>query len=150
MDTLPPGFRQFLIRARRATSAVCRAESGPAESAPRDVHYEEDDGWRYTDSNLGGMRLTGQEIVWKNGPPVWALNYCGRVVGDNFSGEFLAKALRHVTPDAPYRGPIEYQKGPLLYCNMFAGDIAWFYGREEMFASGVSVYECIYHGGAVR
>jgi len=151
MENLPLGIRQFIIRAKRAANNAWKPEREPLESAaPRDVHYEEEDGWRYTDSYLGSGRLTGQETAWKDGRPVWVMNYCGRVTGEGFSAAFLKEALFRLAPDAPYRGPIEYQEGPLLYCNMFAGGLDWFYGREEIFASGVSVFECIYHGGAVK
>jgi len=147
MENLPRGIRQFLVRAKRATN---HAKESLEDTAQHNVHYEEDDGWRYVNAFVGKQRLSGQETVWKDGQPVWAMNYLCRVTGEGFSSAFLCDALAQMQPDAPYRGPIEYQQGPLLYCNMHGGDLGWFYGREEMFASGVSVYECLYHGGAIE
>ena len=142
-------FIDFLLRAKRATYAAGGEESAPSRPGSHDLRYEEDGGWLYVDSYLGGERFIGEEAVWKDGVPVWAMNYSGRVAGKGFDGDFLKAALLRVPESAPYRGPIEYQDGPLLYCNTSAGAPDWFFGREEIFRSGVSVYECIYHGGIV-
>lgn len=39
------------------------------------------------------------------------MNYSGRVLGQQFSGDFLKEALRYASPDMPYRGPEYYQSG---------------------------------------
>ncbi len=150
MESLPQGFSEFLIRAKRAAYAGGGPQCPPSRPASHDLSYEEDDGWLYIDSYLGGNRFTGEEAVWKDGAPVWAMNYSGRVLTDGFSGDFLKEALLRVPADAPYRGPIEYQDGRLLYCNAYAGGPDWFFGREEIFSGGVSAYECVYHGGRVE
>lgn len=147
--SLPKGFRDFLVRAKRATYAAHGAESEPSRPNSHDLRYEEENGWLYIDSYVGSSRFAGEEAVFCDGRPVWAMNYCGRVVGEGFSGAFLKASLMRVTAEAPYRGPIEYQDGPNLYCNASAGDIDWFFGREEIYVSGKSVFECVYHGGVV-
>ena len=143
-------FIEFLLRAKRATYAAGEGASESSRPNSHDLRYEEaDGGWLYIDSYLGSERFLGEEAVWKDGVPVWAMNYSGRVVGKGFDGDFLKAALFQVPESAPYRGPIEYQDGPMLYCNTVAGAPDWFFGREEIFRSGVSVYECVYHGGVV-
>lgn len=143
-----PEMTAFLIRAKRGTYAARAGEAPSSRPGSHDLHYEEGD-WRYIDTYLGSERFTGEEAVWHEGKPVWAMNYSGRVTGEGFSGEFLKDALLLVPEDAPFRGPIEYQDGQHLYVNTCAGGVDWFYGREEIFVGGVSVYECVYHGGAV-
>lgn len=147
----PRQLLDFLMRAKRATYASgTEQETESCRPASHDLRYEEPDGWLYMDSYLGSAQFAGQEAVWKDGTPLWAMNYCGHSTEDGFDGDFLKEALMHVSEDAPYRGPIEYQRGSYLYCNTATGDPRWFFGREEIFKSGVSVYECVYHGGLIR
>lgn len=148
-ENLPQGINGFLTRAKRATYAAGGAEQPSSRPESHDLRYEED-GWVYIDSYVGGEAFAGEEVVWKDGAPVWAMNYCGRVLGEGFDGDFLKQALLRVPENAPFRGPIEYQQGAYLYCNAASGDNRWFFGREEIFRSGVSIYECIYHGGMIR
>ena len=143
----------FLVRAKRATNAATASAPDAAASRPgaRDLRYEEaEGGWSYLVSDLGGPRFAGQEVVWKDGAPVWAMNYCGMVTGEGFDSGFRREALRAVPEDAPYRGPIEYQRDDMLYVNNYAGELPWFFGREEIYRKGVSIYTCMYHGGAVE
>lgn len=49
------------------------------------------------------------------------MNYSGRVLGQQFSGDFLKEALRHASPDMPYRGPEYYQSGEYTYKCSVAG-----------------------------
>lgn len=88
-------------------------------------------------------------MVWKDGVPVYAMNYLGRVLDDGFSGNFLKEALRAADAKMPYRGPEIYQSGEYLYrCNV-TGDFTWFQGYEEIYMKDVKVYECHFHGGLV-
>lgn len=143
-------FVDFLMRAKCSTYAAKGQESDSSRPQSHDLHYEEEDGWLYIDSYIGSEQFAGEEAVWKDGIPIWSMNYCGRVTGNGFDGDFLKEALLRVPQHAPYRGPIEYQDGSFLYCNTYAGEPGWFFGREEIYHSGVSIYECIYHGGMIR
>ena len=42
---------------------------------------------------LGGECFAGEEVVWLYENPVWSMNYIGRVIGENFSGDFLKEVL---------------------------------------------------------
>lgn len=150
METLHTDFIGFLLRAKHSTYAANGQENDSSRPNSHDLRYEEENGWLYIDSYLGGEQFAGEEAVWKDGVPVWSMNYCGRVTGNGFDGDFLKEALLRVPTQAPYRGPIEYQDGSFLYCNTYAGELGWFFGREEIYHSGVSIYECIYHGGMIR
>lgn len=142
-------FREFLLRAKRSAYAAKAPESAPSRPQSHDLQYREDDGWLYIDTYLGGEQFAGEEAVWKDGVPIWSMNYCGRVTGSGFDGDFLREALLRVPTQAPFRGPIEYQDGSFLYCNSYAGALDWFFGREEIYHSGVSIFECMYHGGMI-
>ena len=82
--------------------------------------------------------------------PFWSMNYAGRVIGENFSGDFLKDALLHVPETQPYRGPQEYADGDYVYRCETDGDFDWFQGRETISHQGIKIYECVFHGGMIR
>lgn len=136
----------FLLRAKRSTYAAHGPETTPSRPASHDFLYEEGS-WRYQDSYLGGRCFAGEEAAWHAGEPIWSMNYCGRVLAEPFSGDFLKEALLRGTPAFPYRGPQLYTHGDWTYHCHVAGDLAWFSGREEIYHLGELVYECLFHGG---
>ena len=139
----------FLLRAKRATYAGKGPEAASSRPLSHDLHYAEGD-LAYIDSYLGGERFAGEEAVWREGTPVWGMNYVGRVTGEGFSGDFLKAALQHGTPDLPYRGPKEYREGDYAYHCSVTGEFAWFRGTETITCRGRTVYECLFHGGSIR
>lgn len=145
MDEVIP----FLIRAKQKTYAGYGPEAESSRPASHDLSYEEDH-YFYFDTYLGGQNFSGEEAVWYNQSPIWSMNYSGRVIGENFSGDFLKEALAHVPYEMPYRGPAIYQKGDYHYhCNT-DGEFVWFQGYEEIFYLDQKIYECYFHGGVVK
>ena len=140
---------QFLLRAKKATYAGKGGETDPSRPRSHDLHYTEGE-FKYIDSYLGGEKFAGEEAIWKNDVPFWAMNYIGRVIGENFSGDFLKDALSHVTEEYPFRGPLKYEKGDNIYSCSVKGDFHWFYGYEEIYHMNNKVYECAFHGGDVK
>lgn len=78
------------------------------------------------------------------------MNYSGRVLGQQFSGDFLKEALRYASPDMPYRGPEYYQSGEYTYKCSVAGEISWFQGYKEIYWNTQKVCECYFHGGLLK
>lgn len=114
-----------------------------------DFRFQEGD-FAYHDTYVGGEQFAGEEAVWKNGKAVYAMNYLGRVLGENFSGNFLKEALRAATIECPYRGPEFYQSGEYIYKSKVSGDFTWFQGYEEIYCNEEKVYECYFHGGLMH
>lgn len=141
-------FLDFLLRAKKATYAGYGPEVSSTRPLSHDLSYEEGD-YLYYDTYLGGEKFAGEEAVWRLKKPFWAMNYVGRVLNEEFNGDFLKKALAQSTKDSPYRGPGIYQEKEFTYHNTVEGNTEWFQGKEEIFRSGVKVYECFYHGGYV-
>jgi hypothetical protein len=112
------------------------------------LHYEEDN-LLYIDSYLGGSQFAGEEALWVDGQPFWAMNYVGRVLGEGFSGDFLKEVLANGTHSQPYRGPGEYRSGPYRYVCQVEGEFGWYSGHEEIFYQDTKVYECLFHGGKI-
>ena len=78
------------------------------------------------------------------------MNYSGRVLRQQFSGDFLKEALRHASPGMPYRGPEYYQSREYTYKRSVVGDFSWFQGYEKIFHNTEKVYECYFHGGLLK
>lgn len=138
----------FLCRAKRSTYAGYGSEVAPTRPGSHDLTYREGE-YLYHDTYLGGERFGGEEALWLNGEPIWAMNYCGRTLHRGFSGDFLKEALSLVAEDSPFRGPAIHRKGDLSYHCMVSGGYGWFRGTEEIFRGSVKTYECVFHGGTV-
>lgn len=138
----------FILRAKKSTYAAKSAEIDPSRPNSHDLGYQYEP-LLYIDSYLGGERFSGEEAVWNDNTPVWAMNYSGRVLDSRFSGDFLKRALLLVPAEAPYRGPDFYQEGDLAYACYVFGTPDWFQGHEEILFCETRVYECFFHGGSV-
>lgn len=139
----------FLIRAKKKTYAGKGAETTASRPNSHDFMYEEG-GLKYIDTYLGGPVFTGEEAMWRNDIPFWAMNYSGRIIGDHFDGDFLKLALLNVPKETPYRGPESFQDGEYTYCCKTNGSPEWFQGYEEIQFCGEKIYECFFHGGKVE
>jgi len=139
----------FLIRAKKATYAGKGAETAPSRPNSHDLQYSEGS-LKYIDTYLGGSKFAGEEALWKENIPFWSMNYIGRVIGDNFSGDFLKEALLNVPQEYPFRGPPQYKNGDYTYMCSIIGDFHWFNGSEEIFFSEKKIYECLFHGGDIK
>ncbi|MDO5126970.1 MAG: DUF5680 domain-containing protein [Eubacteriales bacterium] len=140
---------QFLIEAKQHSYAAHAKEVDPCRTASHDLAYESGN-YKYYDSYFGGQQFSGEEVIWQEDQPIWTMNYCGRVLSMDFSGDFLKDALFHVQEDKPYRGPSFYQSGEYTYHCKVDGEFVWFQGYEEIFYNGEKVYECFFHGGIVK
>lgn len=140
----------FLCRAKKATYAGNGPRDNPSRPASHDLSYREGEQLLYIDTYLGGERFSGEEAVWIGGTPVWAMNYTGRVTDEGFSGDFLREALSQVSESLPYRGPRRYENGAYAFAMDVEGAFDWFNGAEKVLRNGETVYECRFHGGAVK
>jgi len=139
----------FLIKAKKATYAGKRAETESSRPCSHDLQYSEGP-LSYIDSFLGGSKFAGEEAIWKDGVPIWAMNYIGRVTGEGFSGDFLKAAMLLVPEEYPFRGPLHYTDGDFSYTCSVKGDTHWFYGFEEIHLKNDKIYECAFHGGDIE
>ena len=139
----------FLIRAKRSSYAGGGSPVAATRLASHDYSYEEAP-FFYYDTYLGGEAFSGEEAIWMNGAPVWTMNYIGRVIGENFSIDFLREALYQVPREMPYRGPVIYSQGEYHYHCKVDGDFEWYQGYEEVFFGQQKIYECRFHGGEVK
>ena len=140
---------EFLCRAKKVTYAGKGAKVESSRPKSHDFEYSEGE-LKYIDTYLGGEIFLGEEGIWKDNTPIWAMNYKGRVLGEGFSGDFLKETLSLVNKEMPYRGPLVYENGDYKYHCIVQGDFKWFKGYEEIFYNNKKVYECMFHGGAIK
>lgn len=140
---------RFRLKANVNTYAAFMNQTDSTRYDSHDFRFEEG-AFAYHDTYVGGEQFAGEEAVWKDGTAVYAMNYLGRVLGDNFSGNFLKEALRAATENCPCRGPEFYQAGEYIYKSKVSGDFTWFQGYEEIYCNEEKVYECYFHGGLIR
>lgn len=140
---------EFRLTASANTYAACMNETDSTRPDSHDFRYEQGD-YVYHDTYVGAEQFAGEEAIWKAGRAVYAMNYIGRVISDQFNGNFLKEALRKADRNMPYRGPEHYQSGEFLYKSKVSGDFSWFQGYEEIYCLNEKVYECYFHGGFMR
>lgn len=140
---------EFLIEAKKATYAGKGPEKISSRPNSHDLEYEKQN-LKYIDTYLGGEKFAGEEALWQNETPFWAMNYIGRIVASGFSGDFLKEVLLNVQANMPFRGPKYYEKDSYVYKCSVKGDFQWFKGYEEIFNKGIKVYECYFHGGMIK
>lgn len=140
---------KFRLEANVNTYAAYMNETAPTRTDSHDFSYRNGP-YEYHDSYVGGEQFAGEESVCYEGKAKYAMNYLGRVLAPQFSGDFLKEALRHADRAMPYRGPECYRSGEYCYTCSVSGDFSWFQGYEEIFCNDKKVYECYFHGGLLR
>ena len=140
---------EFRLEANVNTYAAYMNETDSTRLDSHDFSYS-NGSYTYHDTYVGGEQFAGEEAIWYEGKSQYAMNYIGRVLNQNFSGDFLKEALRKADKKMPFRGPEYYQSGQYIYkCNV-VGDFSWFQGYEEIYCENVKVYECYFHGGIMK
>ena len=142
----------FLQKAKQKTYAGHGAETSPCRPASHGLRYEEktESGLLlYIDTYLGGKNFSGEEALWRDGVPLWSMNYYGRVTAEPFSGDFLKAALYEVPADKPFRGPDIFRQGDYTYHCQTTGDFEWFQGYEDIFYLEKKIYELHFHGDVI-
>lgn len=139
----------FRLEANRNTYAAFMNEVDSCRMDSHDFRFDKGE-YSYYDTYVGGEQFAGEETVCRNGKAVYAMNYCGRVLHESFSGNFLKAALRASDKTLPFRGPEFFQDGQYIYKAKVSGDVNWFQGYEEIFCDNEKVYECYFHGGLLK
>lgn len=68
------------------------------------------------------------------------MNYYRKIIGDNFSGDFLRKVLLQVNTDLPFRGLSLYHNGNYSYILEINGDLSSSNGYEKIFYDNHEIY----------
>ncbi|MBT4175186.1 hypothetical protein HOC80_05325 [archaeon] len=147
-------LKEFLIKAKKATYAST-GEGGEKvlEDGSKELIFKEAT-FKYRDRYFGFDPFVGEEIVWKEDQLIWAMNYYGKIFGEQVPAKeiytFLKKALNLVEEKRPFRGPSELEEGDFKYVDVNNGTLEMFEGKEEIFYKGELVYFLYYHGGFLK
>lgn len=149
-------IEKFLVIAKRATYADGTAKKVESlRPNSHDYHFEQDN-WAYHDTYFGSTKFIGEEVVYKGGQAIWAMNYRGQALDENLSEESVDQALRPALMKVggddilPLRGPKEFVNGDWRYTFEVDGDINDFIGTEEISFRGKVVYRLDCHGGEIK
>lgn len=145
---------QFLNNANKSTYANKSAAKAPSTRPKSEDYHFEQGNLIYHDTYFGGRNFIGSEVVYKDGVPVWGMNYYGYVLVSSASEkevyDFLRKALMQEYADIiPVRGGKKYVEGEWKYINTPLGSLDRFTGAEEVYRAGELLYRADYHGGFV-
>ncbi len=151
-------MRDFLVEAKRHTYAAQGDDASVVPLLPgsRQLEYG-DPSFFYRDVYFGVAYFVGQETVYHQGKPCWAMSYAGGVDSaitamDEVRAIYasLREALRQVSREHIFRGPPTFRDGGYTYENAFDGDFETFRGAEFIRQKGRVVYTLNYSGGVLR
>jgi hypothetical protein len=144
----------FIVGAKAATYVGGGAHSSSCRSGSHDLQFR-DNSFAYLDSYFGGADFIGEEVVYFEEQPVWAMNYYGRILKPLLitaaeAGQIIQTSLSAMYQQGRFLGGFEYTSGNSTYVDTSEGDTASFTGTEWITRDGLTVYELIYHGGLIR
>lgn len=146
---------QFLVAAKRATYAAQGDDAAgtPLLGGSRQLEFQLGN-VLYRDIYFGMTFFVGQETVYENDTPIWAMSYAGGVVNEKADTsavyKFLQFALRQIEAGAPFRGPGLIRGDAFQYTSQTNGTLENFWGIERISQNRGVVYELRYHGGRIR
>lgn len=154
-------LEQFLVSAKLNTYANGKsARVEASRQGSKDYHFEEQYGdkkYVYHDTYFGGKKFIGEEVVYIDSKPVFAMNYYGVVLDDEKSemvfNDVLRPSLMKVGEDKrvlPLRGPSEFEVGNFVYKFETIGTLENFTGEEKIFEGDKIVYKLYCHGGLIE
>ena len=148
------GLNAFIVRAKAATYVGGGARSLSYRPGSHDLQFHEG-AFSYLDSYFGGSDFLGQEVVYYDGKPVWAMNYYGRIVEPSLitaeeAGRIIQESLSRLYEEGRFLGGFEHETEHGTYVDTSEGDVASFSGTEWIARGGIRVYELVYHGGLIR
>jgi hypothetical protein len=144
----------FIVRGKAATYVGRGAKATSCRPGSHDLRFE-DESFAYLDSYFGGADFLGEEVVYFEGKPVWAMNYYGRILEPSLiaarqAGQVIQVSLSEMYREGRFLGGFQHAVGDYIYTDTSEGDVTAFIGKEWISHGDVRVYELVYHGGLVR
>jgi hypothetical protein len=143
----------FIVHAK-SVSYVGDGQPAPScRPGSHDLKFSEGD-WTYLDSYFGGRDFIGEEVIYFQAKPVWAMNYYGRILRPDLitpaqTGQVIKASLSKMYLKGRFLGGFEHQHAGFTYIDGNEGELASFRGREFISHFGDTAYELFYHGGLI-
>ncbi len=147
-------LHHFIVQAKAATYVGDGQTTNASRKGSHDLAFQDGE-FSYLDSYFGGTDFIGQEVVYENDEPVWAMNYYGRIIEPEKitaaeTGQIIKESLSKLYESGRFLGGFEYAVGDSVYTDTSQGDVTSFTGREWITRDSVLVYELVYHGGMIK
>jgi hypothetical protein len=144
----------FIVRAKAATYVGSGEPATPSRLGSHDLRFT-DGKWTYHDSYFGGADFIGEEVVYFDEKPVWAMNYYGYILREDLitaaqAGQMIKASLSRMYKEGRFLGGFEYAENNFTYVDTSEGNVDHFHGREFICRGQEIAYELIYHGGLIR
>jgi hypothetical protein len=144
----------FIVKAKAVTYVGGGAKSPPCRRGSHDLQFRDGD-FFYLDSYFGGADFIGQEVVYYQDRPVWAMNYYGRILKPEMiepaeAGRIIQQSLSAMYREGRFLGGFDYDTGHGVYHDTNEGSVTAFTGEEWIARRGIRVYELTYQGGLIR
>lgn len=147
-------LEQFIVHAKAATYVGSGSKCLPHRPASHDLEYHEGE-YEYLDSYFGGSNFIGEEVVYFNLKPIWAMNYYGRIIEPSYitaaeAGQVIKQSLSLLYLESRFLGGFVFSTAYGTYTDTNQGDFTSFTGKEWITRDGLIVYELYYHGGLIK
>ena len=118
-------------------------------------HAHERGRWRYRDRYVGGADFCGQEVVWHERAPVWAMVYYGTLlrpaeIDGATAGRVIRAALTSLYAEGRFLGGWVMEVDGWRYEDTNSGEVGRFSGEERITRAGEICYRLWYAGGLTR
>ncbi|MFN2130515.1 MAG: DUF5680 domain-containing protein [Anaerolineae bacterium] len=146
-------LHRFIVEAKAATYVGDGSRSAPYRPGAHELQYQQGT-FSYVDSYFGGTDFVGQEVVYHEGQPVWAMNYYGHILRPEQitaaeAGQMIKESLSRMYAQGRFLGGFQHVAGELTYVDSSGGDLTSFIGHEWIVRGCERVYELMYHGGLI-
>lgn len=150
----PEELEGFIVAAKARTYAGDGGAS-PSAAAGEHEHVYATGSWRYRDRYVGGADFCGQEVVWHERTPVWAMVYYGTLLrpadlDGATAGRVIKAALSALYARGRFLGGWTAEVEGYSYQDASAGDVRCFTGEEQISRAGATCYRLWYAGGLTR
>ncbi|MBN1450206.1 MAG: hypothetical protein JW963_04250 [Anaerolineales bacterium] len=147
-------LEQFIVQAKAATYVGDGEKTASCRPGSHDLKFQEGP-FSYLDSYFGGTDFIGQEVVYYENEPVWAMNYYGRIIEPEKisaaeAGQIIKESLSLMYQNGRFLGGFEHETGNGTYTDTSQGNLESFTGLEWITQDHVRVYELLYHGGLIK
>ena len=144
----------FIVRAKAATYVGDGKKTKSCRLGSHDLKFQEGS-FSYLDSYFGGTDFLGQEVVYYENEPIWAMNYYGRIIDPEKitaaeAGQIIKESLSLMYQEGRFLGGFEHATGNGTYTDTSQGNLDSFMGKESISRENVKVYELLYHGGLIK
>ena len=144
----------FIVQAKAATYVGDGEQVEPCRLGSHDLRFK-NGRWAYHDSYFGGSDFIGEEVVYFEGRPVWAMNYFGRILREDLitpaqAGQMIKASLSRMYRENRFLGGFEHTLEGFTYVDQNDGTLERFIGKESIRQGQETAYELDYHGGLIK